>query len=252
MTDCPCGKPAGDDAYLCRDCQTSIDTTLTSLPVLVLDLELTMAKQRRFGPMLTRSTDTDDVLPFNLAAAALLRELHREATKLVARYRLTHPGPAPAGHTAAMAAWMHPRVPDMVGLPWAPTLLVLPKLATRAERVIDAPADRVYAGPCGDCGTDLYAPATSGYVKCRECGTSYDLATRRAWLLDLVDDRLATGVEIARALTSLELPVTAERIRQWKHRDRLTVRASDAVGRPLYRVGDVVDLLLAYADKRGA
>lgn len=247
---CPCGHPI-TDTYLCGDCHNAVRDTLTALPELVVDLELTMTRQRRFGdPVLGGAGDYG--LPFNPAAAATLRDLDRELGRVVRLYRLTHTGTPPPDTAPAMAAWLLPRLPDVIGLPWAVTLLDVRRIADRGARIVDAPAERTYAGPCDTCGTDLYAQEGRGTVTCPDCRTMYDLATRRAWLLDVVDDRLATATEIARALTSLELPVSSERIRQWRHRDRLDERGSDRRGRPLYRVGDVVDLLVEYATKRGA
>lgn len=249
-TTCPCGHPI-TDTYLCGDCHVLTRDTLTRVPALVVDLELTMTRQRRFGdPVLGGAGDYG--LPYNPAAAATLRELDRELARVVRLYRLTHTAPEPPRHPRAMAAWLLPRLGDVVALPWAVSLLDVVRVTERATRIIDAPAERTYAGPCDHCGTDLYATAGRGHVECHDCGLCYDLAARRAWLLGVVDDRLATAIEIARALTSLELPVTADRIYQWKHRDRLDVRGSDRRGRPLFRVGDVVDLLVAYAAKRGA
>ena len=39
------------------------------------------------------------------------------------------------------------------------------------------------------------------------------------------------------------MPVTPELVRKWKYRGRLVSRGHDTPGSPLYRVGDVVDLL---------
>lgn len=115
--------------------------------------------------------------------------------------------------------------------------------------MIDRPPEEVFAGPCGECGQDLYAAVGAPLVRCPQCGQVYDTEQRRSWLLELVHDQLATGPEISQALTSLALPVTPERIRQWKARNRLLPRGKNQTGRPLYRVGDVAELLMGEAAK---
>lgn len=248
-TTCTCGKPVEANTYLCRDCTEHVRNALTRAPSLMVDLELTMTRQRRFGDRQVVRGTGDDALPYNGAAAAALRDFRSELDAAVRMYRLTQHTTPPANSIAGTSAWLLARLPHMAGLPWAPSLLRIHSIADRGQRIIDAPVARIYAGPCGTCGTDLYAQPERAHVDCPDCGATYDLATRRAWLLDVVDDRLATATEISRALTSLSQPVTAARIRQWKHRNRLDQRGSDQVGRPLFRVGDVVDLLIEYAEK---
>lgn len=255
MTTCTCGKPTPETTYVCSDCTSDLRATLLNMPVLLEDLTLTMSKQRRFGDPVGGGKAADTGLPFNMAAANVLHELRYE---LLATVRLCLTSNVPSGHDlvrqpaaqpAAMAAWLLDRVDGIVGQPWAPGALRVVGIAARAEYVIDAPAERTFAGPCDQCGNDLYARAGKLRVTCHDCGLAYDLVARRKWLLTMVNDRLATATEIARALTSLRVPVTAERIRQWKHRDRIEPKSHDRLGRPLFRVGDVVHLLDEYADK---
>lgn len=254
MTTCSCGTPTGDNAYLCSTCRTDVHTALSNTPALITDLTLTMTKQRRFGDPNLGSRSADHGLPYNMAAANLLREYSNELLALVrsclvANLHGSTMARQPDSNASSMALWLLPRLGGMVGQPWAADTMRLVTLSSRAEHVIDAPADKVFAGPCDQCGNDLYARAGKQRVTCHDCELSYDLAARRAWLLRLVDDRLATATECARALTSLEMPVTAERIRQWKHRDRLAASSHDRLGRPLYRVGDVVTLLVQQAER---
>ena len=111
------------------------------------------------------------------------------------------------------------------------------------ERVIDRPAPMKYAGPCNICRKDLYVREGAAQVECRPCGMVYDMAQRREWLLEAAEDRLERAAHIARAVTYLGSPISADRIRVWAMRKRLFPHAIDGMGRPLYRVGDVLDLL---------
>jgi ribosomal protein L37AE/L43A len=117
------------------------------------------------------------------------------------------------------------------------------------ERVIDRPAPLKYAGPCNVCRKDLYAREGAAMVTCRPCGMDYDMDGRREWLLEAAEDRLERASLIAQAVTDLGSPISADRIRKWAQRGRLIPHATDGLGRPLYRVGDVRELLKADAHR---
>lgn len=123
----------------------------------------------------------------------------------------------------------------------------------RVREIIDAPDDQEYVGVCGaelpdeaTCWRPLYCEPKAVKVECvdrgslRGCGAVWKVADRRARLLEVAEDHLDTAANIATALTSLDNPVSPERIRQWKKRGRLIERPK---GSKLYRVGDVLDLL---------
>ncbi len=121
-----------------------------------------------------------------------------------------------------------------------------------ALRVIDRPADCKYAGPCTatitdpdglarDCDGELYARPGATTIPCPQCGAEYDVADRRAWLLEQAEDRLLPATELARAVDGLGVPITGAMIRGWVHRGRLTARGLP--GYPVYRVGDVLALV---------
>jgi hypothetical protein len=245
---CACGKPTSEAAYICGDCKEELWRAIGDAPTLSGELEVTLTRQARMTDGGVRAA-TEAPLPYDTAASELLHAIRAELVAL-ARLCVDHDvasrgGPLdwPADTVEAMSSWLLWRIDGIAGQPWAADAMRLAQLTSRAEYVIDRPPEKTFAGPCGDCGRDLYAQHGAVIVTCT-CGEQYDLAERRAWLLRVVDDRLATAVEIARALTSLDVPVTAERIRQWSHRDRLVSSGHDRLGRPLYRVGDVVDLLV--------
>lgn len=254
-----CGQPTPENAYLCNTCFNNLWIALGDVPALVTELDVSLSKQRRWEyDTGSSSRSSEEALPFNLAAARSLRELRDQLQQLARRcvaadvpskdYRYRHPGST----CKELSTWLMWRIDGIAGQPWAPDALTLVKAVQHAVHVIDRPPERTFAGPCDQCGHDLYARKGKPTVHCHDCGLEYNLADRREWLLKQVDDQLATASEIARALTSMELPITAERIRQWKHRDRIEVKAHDRLDRPLYRVGDVVDLLVEHTARVGA
>lgn len=110
--------------------------------------------------------------------------------------------------------------------------------------VIDTSPYQSYAGPCDVCGADLYARVGAEVVACRPCGLEWDMADRRKWLLDQVEDRLARASEVCRAVAAWGGEhVTRQRIHGWVVTGRLAVHGHDPRGNPLYRVGDVVRLV---------
>lgn len=224
-------------AYICHDCTAELATLLDELPKLMHELTLTLTGQQRFEQQASSSKSSEQALPFNIAASYALAELHTQIRRLIERCHAAH-----VHDSASIAAheWA------------AETLHNLRRASAHATRVIDRPADRTFAGPCDECGRDLYAKPDATTVDCTTCGLTYDVRARREWLLRVIDDQLATATEIARALTSLDLPVTSERIWQWRHRDRIEQRGTDRRGRPMYRVGDVVTLLIEHAEKHSA
>jgi hypothetical protein len=118
-------------------------------------------------------------------------------------------------------------------------------------RVIDRPADRKYAGPCTgtityddglarDCDGELYAHPGASTIPCPQCGANYDVADRRAWLLEQIDDMAFPPSGLATVLNGLGVPVTAAQIRGWVHRGTL-VPTTERDGRKLYTPRHVIE-----------
>lgn len=114
----------------------------------------------------------------------------------------------------------------------------------------------------GTCGAELYARFGDTEVKCGACGQLYDLAQRKQYLAERVDDEWARPHVIANALTSLDEPVRPDTLRKWIERDeKLADRAeppyplvlrvgTDDDGHALYRVGDVRARIAAMKERR--
>lgn len=105
------------------------------------------------------------------------------------------------------------------------------------------PAALWYAGPCDHCRRDMYAYYGVPEVTCPSCNLIYDVEDRRRWLLTVVEDRLERAVTICRALSGLGHDVSRHRLGMWASRGLITPRGHDPRGYPLFRVGDVLDLL---------
>lgn len=106
-----------------------------------------------------------------------------------------------------------------------------------------------YAGPCGfvdgggiECREDVEARDGAQYATCRACGSRYNVEERQQWMRDEIEDHLARPVEIAGVLLRLGTPIGYSTIAAYAAKGQIVAHGSDANGKPLYRIGDVLDL----------
>ncbi|MFC6885310.1 MULTISPECIES: hypothetical protein [Actinomadura] len=283
---CACGQPARD-ATFCASCAYRLDEAIAQISVhhgLAWDLELATTRQARLGDRGgPRSAQVP--LPYDERAGDAATTLHRALARWAAviarettgprrpglpgpvcgrRARCAHPScrmirasrpPEPPPVTlTGLATWLRPRVGWLrhhaAGQQAYDEILAA---VAAARRVVDRPAERLYAGPCDDCGEDLYARPGAAAVPCPGCHAVYEVEARRAWLLRAAEDVLASATDISRAITRLGQPVTPEAIRGYAHRGLLLPRTHRTTGGrtvPLYRLGDVVDVLTRQAARR--
>ncbi len=138
---------------------------------------------------------------------------------------------------------------------------------TRMRKLVDRPADRWYAGKCSAsdesgnaCPTELYALEGKPTITCPTCQAQHDVTKRRDFLLREAKDYLVTATEAAGALLSWTDYDGTEtnlikRIGKWRERGRLADHGSEVVNgkaRPLYRLGDVQELLIEHAQREQA
>jgi hypothetical protein len=270
----PTGTVAGRQPWETRTGVTALE--------LVGELTTTGARQSRMGAGGggAATPKHERALPFVATANDLAVELHAACLDLAAAVLRTDAHDAPIGprrpgpasiHAADVAAWLLTRLD---ALAWHPGIVRthardLVRLVARGRTTVDRRPGRWYAGPCatplrdeaGDlvivdgeqayCDGELYARPEAPVVRCPTCDTGHRVEFRRAELLRLAEDRLETATTLSRALTGLlDTDVRPDRIRQWKRRSRLVSRGHDDNGDPVYRLGDVLDLLKADAARR--
>jgi hypothetical protein len=250
---------------LCQEHVSDVETMLGDLPALAHALDARYLRQQRFSVVAVTAPRWDDPerqeesrLPYDARAGRLRRELTRFLVRWVHRVSLSQPGAVPPRNTVeSESGWLLAAVPWFRVHPDGAVLAAeLASLHARVLEAVDRPPDMVYLGVCsavlrgGECPEDIYSEWGEAYVRCRRCRTDHDVQARRDMLLSVIADQLATGPDIARGLSGLDMAVTPERIRQWKHRKRIVVRAPNHHGDPMYRVGDVIDLVLAENRRR--
>lgn len=254
-----CGAAQTGDRFLCdADTRRVADAIwragigTRSNPSLLAELLVTAGRLSRIGESVGHGKASSvgprlDVLPRWAGLTAAL-------TAWQAALGLAGPPRADrgsTGHVAALRLWGHPHL--VIGSPDVGSHFERLAVAmTAASAAIDAPPRAWYAGQCSAqlddgtlCPEDIYALSSSGQVRCRRCRAVHSIEARRQALVAAVSDVLATATEIRRAVRQLDgRPITPEWLRQVRHRGRLVQRGiARATGEPLYRVGDVLDLL---------
>lgn len=243
-----CGRPA-KGGYICPGCAHRLRVELREIPAIRAQLDVALSRQSAMGRAEGgRSAETP--MPYGVAASDAGRALDRA---LVDACRRLDPFLGPECWTVSQphrlllarieelrhhseASTMHSRIVEAV---------------VNARTAIDRRPDRVYVGTCGNdegreaCTAELYVEAGEAYVICPACRRHWDVEDRRRILLAAVEDRLAHASLLAAAVTHLGQPIKADTIRKWANgkRKRLTRAGVNEDGRPLYRVGDVLDIL---------
>jgi hypothetical protein len=245
-----CDRPA-HDGFLCVSCRDTLRRDLDSVPVLCVDLQVTIAKQDRLGDTDGRSTD-ERPLPLRLGPMEARRDL-TDTLRAWADHVAQRRGVALASHEPARTAeWLSMHIGDIQDDPRAGDIAdEIGYAVIVAGRAVDKPLQHQYVGPCDKCKADLYAHPKSKVVACRNvpCDAEYNVEERRDWLLEKVEDQLATAAELSRALPNLlQHPLSASAIRGYarRHGDKLPQKPPDArdpLKTPRYRVGDLLTLL---------
>jgi len=263
MTTCAtnCGRPA-PDATVCTACANRTAAGLREAADLWPELAVTIARLDRMGdpspragrpapaspirpggdPATDKATGWPSGLPVNLAASETA-DVVRNTITTWARVVADEVGADPPDGMPELMRWLAGRMEWVRHKPWAAEAVdelgEVPRLLTKA---MDRPPPRRYLGPCGGCKADLYARRGAQHARCA-CGATAPVAEVLAELDKLARAHAYTASEIEAAYR-----IRADRIRQWAARGRITQRGTDRLGRPLYLLGDVLDL----AQKRAA
>lgn len=284
-----CTGSCPDNAYLCLACTAELRVLLAGMPQLLAELETTITRQARVGSGDGGRKSAETQVPFHARAGQLGATLrnalvtwarHIAETRGVdvqPRRPIYGPYHVLCPHDSCATIQRLAEQPEGLASVWmlhhvdwlrhrrevTEAFAELVSLQRRVQHVIDRAPALWYCGPCDICAADLYARPGAAVVQCRapRCSFHTDVTTRRDWLLRAAEDSLVNATDLARAVTALGQPVTPERVRKWAERGRLLSRGVEAwrvtatgvqTYRPTYRVGDVLDLLAAEAERRAA
>lgn len=280
-----CDRPLPDQAYVCERCTDREAESLRIIASLAGEVEAAVAKLVGHGLAVGGGGGHGHPLPVDLVAAEKAATVgntvstwarHVSLTRgvEVPRTRPSLEGPSCRTNTCRHLSCAEIRSPRReVGVALAARFLLgqlgwlrhrqeaaealgdLHQAALQLQRVLGGRPPRWYAGQCWEprddgerCAAELYASPGASTVRCPECDTMHDAKDRREWLLREAEDQLLHAELMARALTGLGVEdLTPARVRGMARHGRLATKGTDAAGRPLYRVGDVRDVVAEQA-----
>jgi hypothetical protein len=244
-----CGSPTGDSSYLCTGCTRDLAALLLQAASIAPDLDDAVAKLLRRGSGGRRS-EADAPLPVDLAASGIAYELrHRLGywVNTTARSRpelwITRPGDS----IAAMARWLAAHLADVRQLEGADRMLDdIGRRVHRALAVVDRKPERLYAGPCPQCGTDLLGQPGASVIECR-CGRVLEVSAQRDVMGDALWDTLGTVQWSVTAASALGVSLSEHTVRTWVKRKKLVSHGERPAAfggtlQAVYRFGDVMKL----------
>lgn len=280
-TPCPCGRPT--DSGLCPMCHQTLQIALGDISSHWTDLDTVKARQTRYGAS-GGGRGGDKPLPVDArflgweADGSRLQDAVKNTIgtwgRMVMDERVVLHGPThdtclhvscstgrrsrpPQDNVASVCKYLLGHADWIRTQHWAPEILdELTDTAEQLRRMVDRPADKLFAGYCDECQGPLYAKVGQEQVKCRQCEHTYSVTDRRDAMWTEAQDHNGTAAEISRAISWLgELPLSADRIYKWVERKRLTERGHVTYrGRlvPIYRIGDVAALAAATDNQQKA
>lgn len=242
--------------HLTSERRAAVMAALEVVPTLLAELDITLSRTDAItsaGSLgYVRTTRAEQVLPFNSGAAKAHRDIAGVLTNYAAKVSaaIAQRAPVTAREQCQFLIRHLPPMPDdsdaLVGLDAA-----LSRAIRLGYRTIDRPESRVRVGHC-ECGRGLSAQSDADLVRCEGCGTVVAVRRRRREMLDQAREIMGTAAQLARLLSdSSGDRISAERIRQWARRGKLT---GHVVGSgTVYRLGDVIELCeLPQGDYRGS
>lgn len=269
---CPvaiCGRQMPGTATICGACEAELKRALTDATWLAVELRTTIAKQAVLSTQSSGGKPIAPPLPYSPHASEIGKILHRilvgwthvmqehvrRAPGPICRRRTTggicgHPScmaiDGPADDTRELALWLRGRASSLTRHEAAVEVHdEIVEAVNAAARVIDRRAERVYAGPCGECGTDLYAKPGAVAATCRTCGEGHHIATQHERMLEQLGDRLEHAAGAGKILRVTGVDVADSTIRYLAQQGRILSHGLDVHRRPLYRIGEILEVLAA-------
>lgn len=187
--------------------------------------------------------------------------------------------PKATGDTVRACGWLESHVKTIATLEWGGEIVrEMLDCERRLQRLIDRSDTGWYAGVCGNeigrevvgegdetevvpvyCERRLYGTAGTSWVRCPECGRTWDAGARREVMMREARDEVAPLTVIARAVVGLTDETSEERltrrITRWIDRGQLRdlgVRVIDGRPRRVYNLGEVFDLVSGEVKPRDA
>lgn len=253
-----CDKQAQNDA-VCRSCSDNLFHDLKSIPDLWAELEITRRRLAKTAHEQVGSRSATQPLFWNEEAAQAATDLAAVLNAWAldihnhGDYSPHDPLAMCILHPAHTAAWLARNFQALLRLEDVGEFTdVLVNAIIRARKVIDRPPDRLFAGRCNTpdqdtgeiCREPIYGIPGRETAKCSQCKKQHDLDQRRAAMLANIEDQVAHSGLLSGLVTTLGVPIASSTIRYYASKGRIKVISVDAQRRPLYRIGEVLDVFL--------
>lgn len=247
MSECKCGRPTRDGAYVCEHHLDALGKALGDTAWLDEELEITIGKRRGL-PTEGSAASAEKALPYNAGAAEVRDNLKATLVGWVRicdeeAVRSSDPrNGLPEDTLTAISRWLLWRVDGLAfheaGYEAVDEIVYAVAEATKA---IDRPAERQYVGPCS-CGRDLYRKPGAAMVRCRFCEVELEAEKLTNSLREQMVGRLVTAREGATLLSRFDMATGQGTIDKWRQRGRIVERGHDAAGRRMYLFDELLIL----------
>lgn len=250
---CKCGAETPDGFYVCATCGESLAYALAEVDGVVEVLDAGVARTSLtagYGERVSSSGPLHAPLPINEAVFDARRALHLYLMRTALRLAETC-GPLTTRTSQGLASYLLRNIDGLRRQDWAPHVeQELRGHLRHGHDNANKTEGRVFAGQCAECQTDLYASKDDQEARCRTCGATYEVLKWRAHAATAKDYYIGSATDLSRKLSAPQYgyTVTADQIRKWALRDKIT-RANpqaDESGNsipPAYRLGDILDLV---------
>lgn len=269
MTCTSCTAEVSNGLALCDRCQHTLRTALVNIAAYYADVDRIQPGQRVKVRSAYRSAPPPDVRP----RVDRVDEALDDAVAMVVGWarNLCDDRMVQMPDTfGTVCGWLESHVPSIATLEWAGECVrELREVERNLRRILDKADTGQFAGLCGNeigredidgesvpvvCERGLYAPASSEWVTCPECGRCWDSRQRRTMMRDQAEDRVAPVRVLAKIVVGMTAEVSEERlirrIENWVARPADSPRLKSAGTRYLdgrlrtvYRIGDVLALI---------
>lgn len=265
-----CTAEVTNGLALCARCQRTLRQALTNTAAYFTDVDRIRPGQRVRVRSSYQSTPPPGLLVVRDPIADALDHVATIVFGWARNLEDDRPGiPTLPTATERRCGWLESHVPSIATLEWAGECLrEMLDCERTLRRILDKADTGWYAGMCGNeigrettedgevlpvtCERHLYGTVGTSWVRCPECGRTWDSGARRKVMIEEARDEHAPVSVIANAVVGLidgehSVQRLANRIDQWVTREKLTslgVRVL-ADGKPhrVYRLGDVFDLM---------
>lgn len=228
--------------FLCRRCVRKVEYAIADLPALASELDKTIARQSTGSDGAHVNAGGASRLPLNLAA---MEKRNHAQLVTVAAFELGY-RPDPANLVGTVYAVLADTSPIQYRQDGPEFAKIVHRAVAEWRAVIDRHEDRVFAGRCDECNTEMYTRPNVDVTRCPGCEKEFDTAGQLRWVLDQIRETL-WPIDTVRtfAQKQLDFRINTATVRSWRHRGQLVARGLDIHGRELYRVGDYLDLATA-------